>query len=246
MPAFGLGLGVSFAQPGGGVAAFTPAAVGTLGRAWDVSGLSALSNNDPVGSWPGAWGTSVAATGSGATRPTYKTAQTPAGRAAVLFDNVAATILNFTSTVALSEWHLFMTMKFTSVGAFNQAYLGGAGGATFGTILSDASTSEVLFNDAVGSANLTYGGSPKDTTTWHINEWKLTSGGVLSHRRDGTATGTTPTLAGPYTFGTLGNWTAGTGPLRAYVSSVAFYYTALSDADALLTRNFLKALDGTP
>ena len=168
--------------------------------------------------------------------------QTPAGGPALLFDG-SNDILTFTSTGALSAWHLFLVLKFTGVTG-NQCYLGGAGGSSVGAIQSDAAESDIGVNDAVSSVpSLLYLSSPKTTTAFHVVEYELSSG-TLKHRRDGVLLASAA-ATGNYTFGTLGDFSIGSGPLKAYVAEWLLYGEGLPTALAALDRRYLNDQHGT-
>lgn len=219
---------------------WTPNSLAGLLAAGRASTLS-YADGDPVSLVPAAYGSARSFTSAGANRPTFKANQTPAGGPALLF---ATSLLTFSAaTPALSAWHLFIVLKHTAT-AGNQAYLGGPS-SPWGTVFSDSAASDQCLDDGINAGFLTYGGSPKDTTTFHVVEVYCDTT-TIGRRRDGTLLDTSPSTVGPWTFGTLGNWLALTGPLKAYVAEWELYNAVQSGVNAALVRDYLKTLYGTP
>lgn len=207
---------------------FDPSHVSNLSLAWTTPSLS-LSNNDPVSAWAGAYGTSVALAGSGSTRPLYKT-NIQNSLAAVRFDGTDDT-LTFTSTGALSAFHLFFVGAFTSVATANRAYIGGSASA----LVADASTSEYALSSA-GVVNLVHGSTAKNTSA-HLYEF-IYDGAALEFWIDGTLAVSTA-CTGTFTFSELGSAVGGLVNWYGDIFEVLLYNTS-SGAISTNNRNLLR------
>jgi hypothetical protein len=93
--------------------AFIPPSSANLKFWLKPESLSALSNNDPVSTWPDSSGNSHDVTAAGGVRPLYKTNQLN-GMAGVAFDGIDDFLFNANSPQASTVYTMFMVLKFTS------------------------------------------------------------------------------------------------------------------------------------
>jgi hypothetical protein len=97
-----------------GSAAFTPPSSANLKLWLKPESLSALSNNDPVGTWPDSSGNSADVTQTTVgLKPLYKTNQLN-GVAGVAFDGIDDNLFNSNAPQASTVYTMFMVLKFTS------------------------------------------------------------------------------------------------------------------------------------
>ena len=220
---------------------FTPGDLASLVRAVVAEG-QAYSDTDPVGLATGAYGTGEDFTASGSTRPTFSANATPAGTAAFDFDGTDDR-LDFTSTGALTQWHLFFVIKF-DVTTGTHAYISGPNSNIFGVVQSDAATSDQAIDNAVGSIPaLVYGGSPKDTD-WHLVEF-IYDGATMTAVRDG-VTLDTDAASGSYTFSALADWAAGGAAFNGKVAEALVCNAPVTGGDLTNVRSYLTAQHLTP
>lgn len=94
-----------------GVPAVTgPPGSGLVAR-WEADGITGLNDGDPVSSWPDQSGSGKTATGSGSTRPLFKT-NIFGSKPAVRFDGTDDELV-FTPE-SLTAWSLFLVWKVTT------------------------------------------------------------------------------------------------------------------------------------
>lgn len=194
---------------------------------------------------PAAYETSSTFTSDGTRRPIFHIDRTPANGPSLTFDGVND-ILQFTSTGALTEFHVFMVFKHTDLGSGNQAMLSGPVSSVLSVWQSTSATSDSVVSDTTESGSITFGGSPRDSD-WHVYELKV-DGGVATRKVDGVVTGTTPTIAGTqsYTFAAIMDWILGGAACEGEWAETCIYNVALSDGDADDVRADLQTDHGTP
>ena len=137
---------------------------------WNISSITA-NDGDPVSTWTDGVA-SLSVTGTGTTRPLYKTGITPAGSAVLRFDGTDDILA---STGALDPvQHLFCVAAFRNANATaGQSLLSTAGGyfwyADAGPVFSQVAAWGSAYRDGVNTANIYPNG------TFALYEFQLTA-----------------------------------------------------------------------